>query len=156
SGVFPGDAGHVDRLLHERGQRGGREVRRVAGRGPPADEGPEAEGLAARLLQRLDAALADGDREVGALHHEHVGVVGAGRACLSRQVGGEVARIHRPDSATAEAGDRPPPLRLGLGPMATAVVEPVSDTSGIAGHPRGLSTLFFTEMWERFSYYGMR
>ncbi len=25
-----------------------------------------------------------------------------------------------------------------------------------AGHPRGLATLFFTEMWERFSYYGMR
>ena len=24
------------------------------------------------------------------------------------------------------------------------------------GHPRGLSTLFFTEMWERFSYYGIR
>lgn len=24
------------------------------------------------------------------------------------------------------------------------------------GHPKGLSTLFFTEMWERFSYYGMR
>jgi POT family proton-dependent oligopeptide transporter len=24
------------------------------------------------------------------------------------------------------------------------------------GHPRGLPTLFFTEMWERFSYYGMR
>lgn len=24
------------------------------------------------------------------------------------------------------------------------------------GHPRGLSTLFFTEMWERFSYYGMK
>jgi POT family proton-dependent oligopeptide transporter len=24
------------------------------------------------------------------------------------------------------------------------------------GHARGLSTLFFTEMWERFSYYGMR
>ncbi len=24
------------------------------------------------------------------------------------------------------------------------------------GHPRGLYTLFFTEMWERFSYYGMR
>src|SRR5262245_21571846 len=23
-------------------------------------------------------------------------------------------------------------------------------------HPRGLRTLFFTEMWERFSYYGMR
>ena len=25
-----------------------------------------------------------------------------------------------------------------------------------AGQPRGLSTLFFTEMWERFSYYGIR
>jgi len=31
-----------------------------------------------------------------------------------------------------------------------------SDRGGIAGHPRGLTTLFFTEMWERFSYYGMR
>jgi POT family proton-dependent oligopeptide transporter len=30
------------------------------------------------------------------------------------------------------------------------------DRGGIAGHPRGLSTLFFTELWERFSYYGMR
>jgi POT family proton-dependent oligopeptide transporter len=27
---------------------------------------------------------------------------------------------------------------------------------GFVGHPSGLSTLFFTEMWERFSYYGMR
>ncbi|HEX7830120.1 MAG TPA: peptide MFS transporter [Thermoanaerobaculia bacterium] len=26
----------------------------------------------------------------------------------------------------------------------------------LLGHPRGLATLFFTEMWERFSYYGMR
>jgi proton-dependent oligopeptide transporter, POT family len=34
----------------------------------------------------------------------------------------------------------------------------VADTPqrGFFGHPRGLSTLFFTEMWERFSYYGMR
>src|SRR6266567_8575915 len=32
----------------------------------------------------------------------------------------------------------------------------VTDTAGIGGHPRGLTTLFFTEMWERFSYYGMR
>lgn len=31
----------------------------------------------------------------------------------------------------------------------------VGDTS-FFGHPWGLSTLFFTEMWERFSYYGMR
>ena len=26
----------------------------------------------------------------------------------------------------------------------------------IFGHPKGLFLLFFTEMWERFSYYGMR
>ena len=32
---------------------------------------------------------------------------------------------------------------------------PVNDRS-FFGHPRGLSTLFFTEMWERFSYYGIR
>ena len=31
-----------------------------------------------------------------------------------------------------------------------------SDRSGFGGHPRGLTTLFFTELWERFSYYGMR
>ncbi|MGH9969364.1 MAG: peptide MFS transporter [Pyrinomonadaceae bacterium] len=31
-----------------------------------------------------------------------------------------------------------------------------ADDRGFFGHPRGLSTLFFTEMWERFSYYGMR
>ncbi len=30
------------------------------------------------------------------------------------------------------------------------------DNTGIGGHPRGLTTLFYTEMWERFSYYGMR
>src|SRR5258705_13072721 len=26
----------------------------------------------------------------------------------------------------------------------------------MGGHPKGLTTLFFTEFWERFSYYGMR
>ena len=44
--------------------------------------------------------------------------------------------------------------------MATAAArspasEAVRDTR-FFGHPKGLSTLFFTEMWERFSYYGMR
>jgi len=31
-----------------------------------------------------------------------------------------------------------------------------STDTAFFGHPRGLSTLFFTEMWERFAYYGMR
>lgn len=32
----------------------------------------------------------------------------------------------------------------------------MSATSQETGHPKGLYLLFFTEMWERFSYYGMR
>jgi POT family proton-dependent oligopeptide transporter len=42
--------------------------------------------------------------------------------------------------------------------MAEAVAStilPSSDTR-FFGHPRGLATLFFTEMWERYSYYGTR
>jgi POT family proton-dependent oligopeptide transporter len=35
-------------------------------------------------------------------------------------------------------------------------VAPVALDRAFFGHPRGLSTLFFTEMWERFSFYGMR
>lgn len=34
--------------------------------------------------------------------------------------------------------------------------EAFTDDRSFFGHPKGLSTLFFTEMWERFSYYGMR
>src|SRR5690625_7440399 len=30
------------------------------------------------------------------------------------------------------------------------------DNKMVMGHPAGLLVLFFTEMWERFSYYGMR
>src|SRR6476660_3742751 len=33
---------------------------------------------------------------------------------------------------------------------------PIEQDARFFGHPRGLATLFFTEMWERFSYYGMR
>src|SRR5712671_6737486 len=38
----------------------------------------------------------------------------------------------------------------------TPPVVPQRDTSGWFGHPQGLSTLFFTEMWERFSFYGLK
>lgn len=41
-------------------------------------------------------------------------------------------------------------------PSAAPAAAPVAPTTGFFGHPRGLATLFFTEMWERFSYYGMR
>src|SRR5216110_608985 len=46
---------------------------------------------------------------------------------------------------TAVATDAPPP---GL--------EQWTTDRRFFGHPRGLATLFFTEMWERFSYYGIR
>jgi POT family proton-dependent oligopeptide transporter len=45
---------------------------------------------------------------------------------------------------------------MSTAPNATAGSISTSDDHAFFGHPRGLSTLFFTEMWERFSYYGMR
>ncbi len=47
------------------------------------------------------------------------------------------------------------PGRVPAPPDLAVPAEPL-DTGGLGGHPRGLTTLFFTEMWERFSYYGMR
>ncbi|HEY3751583.1 MAG TPA: oligopeptide:H+ symporter, partial [Pseudonocardiaceae bacterium] len=38
----------------------------------------------------------------------------------------------------------------------TSPPERDTDERGFLGHPRGLSTLWFTEFWERVSYYGMR
>jgi POT family proton-dependent oligopeptide transporter len=52
-----------------------------------------------------------------------------------------------------------PPGTPRLGPLADPLTDYLrSGTPDVSffGHPRGLSTLFFTEMWERFSYYGMR
>jgi POT family proton-dependent oligopeptide transporter len=40
--------------------------------------------------------------------------------------------------------------------MATTTYSASGQDPIFSGHPRGLSTLFFTEMWERFSYYGIR
>ena len=39
---------------------------------------------------------------------------------------------------------------------ATGATSASANDRGFFGHPRGLSTLFFTEMWERFSFYGLR
>src|SRR5207237_2762179 len=41
-------------------------------------------------------------------------------------------------------------------PAATASGAPAELDRAFFGHPRGLATLFFTEMWERYSYYGTR
>lgn len=52
-------------------------------------------------------------------------------------------------------GDERPPGVVALHQMQSTVEQTANDTR-FFGHPRGLATLFFTEMWERFSYYGMR
>ncbi len=44
----------------------------------------------------------------------------------------------------------------GSAPEVSEAVTPASVDGGFFGHPRGLATLFLTEMWERFSYYGTR
>ena len=45
-------------------------------------------------------------------------------------------------------------LGYSLGMKST--LEAIHANTSFFGHPRGLATCFFTEMWERFSYYGMR
>jgi POT family proton-dependent oligopeptide transporter len=54
--------------------------------------------------------------------------------------------------------DRPDLERAEVLGVATDSTPPMLDPNdrGFFGHPRGLATLFTTEMWERFSYYGLR
>ena len=40
--------------------------------------------------------------------------------------------------------------------MANQSIDSALNQQTLFGHPIGLYVLFFTEMWERFSYYGMR
>src|ERR1700730_14587626 len=40
--------------------------------------------------------------------------------------------------------------------MSVTTTRAAAASSDLFGHPRGLTYLFATEMWERFSYYGMR
>ena len=55
---------------------------------------------------------------------------------------------------------RNPPDRDALGDIGAVTTDlppgPPAGDRGFFGQPRGLATLFFTEMWERFSYYGLR
>jgi proton-dependent oligopeptide transporter, POT family len=52
--------------------------------------------------------------------------------------------FEQPQAATV-AADEPPPG-----------IQEWTEDRRFFGHPRGLNTLFFTEMWERFSFYGIR
>jgi POT family proton-dependent oligopeptide transporter len=57
------------------------------------------------------------------------------------------------DKSIFEQGPSPKQVTLDEAPKA---LQGAGDDRSFFGHPRGLSTLFFTEMWERFSYYGIR
>ena len=37
-----------------------------------------------------------------------------------------------------------------------SLIDRIEAQGTLFGHPKGLYLLFFTELWERFSYYGMR
>ena len=52
--------------------------------------------------------------------------------------------FRNPDLGTVIHDEPPPGINRGLSGRT------------FFGHPIGLSTIFFTEMWERFSYYGIR
>src|SRR5687767_10521105 len=58
------------------------------------------------------------------------------------------------------ANEKPPKAQSQAAAVATDAPPPGLDEwtrdTRFFGQPRGLSTLFFTEMWERFSYYGIR
>ncbi|MEY9849212.1 peptide MFS transporter [Streptacidiphilus sp. MAP5-3] len=49
-----------------------------------------------------------------------------------------------------------PPIPAEVAVEALSVARETPSRKTFFGHPRGLSTLFMTEMWERFSFYGMR
>src|SRR6218665_2021851 len=70
----------------------------------------------------------------GRVENSSLGAKGSIRAHKSQGRGG-------PMSSTSE-------VQGGLGDAAQG--------RAFFGHPRGLSTLVFSEMWERFSYYGLR
>ncbi|HTA64800.1 MAG TPA: MFS transporter, partial [Xanthomonadaceae bacterium] len=38
----------------------------------------------------------------------------------------------------------------------SAIAAPIDRSDEMFGHPKGLYVCFFTEMWERFSFYGMK
>ena len=58
------------------------------------------------------------------------------------------------------ANERPPKEQAQIAGVSTDAPPPGYEAytrdSSFFGHPQGLSTLFFTEMWERFSFYGIR
>jgi len=66
-------------------------------------------------------------------------------------VGFGVSFVHCTNATDLHA----PPL-MSSSPTVPSDIPVPTEPPRTGGHPQGLSTLFFTELWERFSYYGMR
>jgi proton-dependent oligopeptide transporter, POT family len=74
--------------------------------------------------------------------------------------GGQIRLVPDPQSPITSPTSEPFMANANIGTTTTDSPPPgleqyQMDTS-FFGHPRGLNTLFFTEMWERFSFYGIR
>ena len=64
---------------------------------------------------------------------------------------------HGASSATPEPGAaNSPDVDAPRVALSGGRTRPSLDDRGFLGHPSGLGTLFNAELWERFSYYGMR
>jgi POT family proton-dependent oligopeptide transporter len=62
----------------------------------------------------------------------------------------------RPIPRPGGPGDQPRPEAYHMATGSQSAAATVREPGTLLGHPKGLFILFFTEMWERFSYYGMR
>src|SRR5262249_15144892 len=74
----------------------GREVGAEAVGCAPSHEDPDAEGLAAGVLERLDLPLAHADRELGPLGDQQIGRIRPGRTRLLQQIQSQIAVVHHP------------------------------------------------------------
>src|ERR1700676_4384175 len=88
----------------------------------------------------------------------------AGRRRVTKAASSRRSWTNRPTISTAGWQPNwslacPPPAVTDLGAQPTELCGAAAASppgKPLFGQPRGLATLFFTEMWERFTYYGMR
>ena len=122
----------------------------------PAARGEGTRPLAACIKQPPTAVPWHAQQQAGATHRpeRHLPVAAITHGCRpdsARWLPASPAHSLTEDPVTSTL----PPKRVQE--AAVTVDSPPgrrADRGGFFGHPRGLSTLFFTEMWERFSYYG--
>ena len=107
------------------------------------------------------AARGEGARTLGGVYQAAAHRCSVGRAAGSRRHQATNALFARDRRDGVVAAHSPFPLSAMASTIeeiaGTATDRPIAlDDRAFLGHPRGLGLLFITEMWERFSYYGMR